>query len=280
MATRTNTLCVSWSHDTTRSGVVSLRSGVAGGEDATGFGFGGEATFGGDATASGCSRAARGEEGGGGGRAGLARREGPAAREPEQRTITRGHQARGTRSTARVRLPSFRLFCAFAFWRGIITPCVFRVRYSKPALNAHRAARPPGQRDLSPRSPRVTFEWRVRRADAMKAVSPNVMPKGGEPRVPGPADVAGVKSNASVFAQRHKETRPAWLEACELARRAGDDLERLADRLAGVTGTCGGRCSRRSSVANREDARSRRVPFRDGLVSPSPNRIVAFLGRD
>jgi hypothetical protein len=101
----------------------------------------------------------------------------------------------------------------------------------------------------------------------MKAVSPNVMPKGGEPRVPGPADVAGVKSNASVFAQRHKETRPAWLEACELARRAGDDLERLADRLAGVTGTCGGRCSRRSSVANREDARSRRVPFRDGLVA-------------
>ena len=139
--------------------------------------------------------------------------------------------------------------------------------YSKPALNAHRAARPPGPRDLPPRSPRVTFEWRVRRADAMKAVSPNVMPKGGEPRVPGPADVAGVKSNASVFAQRHKETRPAWLEACELARRAGDDLERLADRLAGVTGTCGGRCSRRSSVANREDARSRRVPFRDGLVA-------------
>ena len=72
----------------------------------------------------------------------------------------------------------------------------------------------------------------------MKAVSPNVMPKGGEPRVPGPADVAGVKSNASVFAQRHRETRPVWVEACELARRAGDDLESLADRLAGVMGTC------------------------------------------
>ena len=78
----------------------------------------------------------------------------------------------------------------------------------------------------------------MRRADAMKAVSPNVMPKGGEPRVPRPADVAGGKSNATVFAQRHRETRPVWVEACELARRAGDDLESLADRLAGVMGTC------------------------------------------
>lgn len=142
------------------------------------------------------------------------------------------------------------------------------------------AARPPGPRDLPPRSPRVTFEWRARRADAMKAVSPNVMPKGGEPRVPGPADLAGVKSNASVFAQRHKETRPAWFEACELARRAGDDLERLADRLAGVTGTCDGRCSRRSSVANRDDARNRLVPFRDADERdwfPSPESNCCFF---
>jgi hypothetical protein len=72
----------------------------------------------------------------------------------------------------------------------------------------------------------------------MKSLSPNVVANDAQ-RVAGLVESDGkVSAHAGVFANRgNKElARPAWLEACELARRAGDDLEWLADRLASSTG--------------------------------------------
>ena len=92
--------------------------------------------------------------------------------------------------------------------------------------------------------------------------------------------VRAVQSLIGAFDLDPNRVLDLTLEACELARRAGDDLERLADRLAGVTGTCDGRCPRRSSVANRDDARNRLVPFRDADERdwfPSPESNCCFF---
>jgi hypothetical protein len=114
----------------------------------------------------------------------------------------------------------------------------------------------------------------------MKALSTNAMPKGA-PGVPGSGDLAG-KSNASIFAQRNNNSRPAWLEACELARRAGDDLESLADRLASVTGTPLVCVRPRANVAFHDERRTPvhavSAPLRDWRSGPRAHGFGAFLG--
>lgn len=142
---------------------------------------------------------------------------------------------------------------------------------------------------LLPQSAPLPGAFRARPAFAtrarhhMKSLSPNVMANTGGAVVPGgwPGETGSGKStHAGVFAHRGNgniPARPAWVEVCELARRAGDDLEGLAERLASTPGTW---CRERPHQNQARAGRNSRVPgcrFETFAITDGNNRTEAAL---